>query len=146
MKLKREGFTLIELLVVVLIIGILAAMGVPQYFKAVERSRVAEANNIFANVKATEERYYSRKLTYTNNWDDLDITVANASGINCTGAGACTLKSFNVQIVGNSTTGYAINATRTASPSGYGAYVLTYNGVTKTITCNNAACNRDLID
>ena len=54
---SKAAFTLIELLVVVLIIGILAAVAVPQYQKAVEKSRVAEAFTTLDTLKKAIDVY-----------------------------------------------------------------------------------------
>ena len=77
---NKKGFTLIELLVVVLIIGILAAMALPQYFKAVERSRMGEAVQLLANIAQAQQRKYLQINKYTANYKGLDVAPKGATG------------------------------------------------------------------
>ena len=91
-QLTNTGFTLIELLVVVLIIGILAAIALPQYQKAVLKSRYSGLMPITAAVANAQEIYYMEHGNYAppsrtsdlaiqipNNTDNVEIEVSDES-------------------------------------------------------------------
>ena len=71
----KKGFTLIELLVVVLIIGILSAVALPQYTKAVNKSRYATLKLITQSLYEAQLLYYLENGTYASKFEDLAVDV-----------------------------------------------------------------------
>ena len=71
--LDAKAFTLIELLVVVLIIGILAAVAVPQYNLAVDKSRCASLLPMIMSIDKAQKAYYLANGQYTIDFDELGI-------------------------------------------------------------------------
>jgi len=63
---KEHGFTLIELIVVIIIVGILAAVGISQYSKTVEKSRLAEAKVRIGTMRQLAYEYYLNNGTFTD--------------------------------------------------------------------------------
>ncbi|WP_458402076.1 type IV pilin protein [Candidatus Avelusimicrobium sp.] len=69
----RTGFTLIELLVVVLIIGILSAVALPQYNRAVLKSRATQGFITLSALDKAQQEYKLATGEYTNDLDNLSI-------------------------------------------------------------------------
>ena len=140
----RRGFTLIELLVVVLIIGALAGMAIPQYFKVVEKARIAEAQSTFSTVTSAQARVMAKNGGYTRNWGDLDLAFTDPQGVACTGTGGCPQKIFTYML-GEDGTIYATRNPTPAPASAYGRYTVIYDISSGVTTCTQANCILDLI-
>jgi len=70
---NQQGFTLIELMIVIAIIGILAAIAIPQFSAYRQRAYNSAANSDLKNAATAQEAYYVDNETYT-------ATIANLIG------------------------------------------------------------------
>ena len=93
---KNQAFTLIEILVVVLIIGILAAIALPQYQKSVAKAELAQIISVIRSFNQAQRMFYLANGRYANSSDSLDIS-APQNDIKCysnSGQSYCYNKNF----------------------------------------------------
>jgi prepilin-type N-terminal cleavage/methylation domain-containing protein len=108
-KLNKGGFTLIELLVVVLIIGILSSIALPQYTKAVEKSRASEAQAYLADWVTGQTIYHMSTGGYAAEADKTNMDVSLPAD----------LKNFSIGAITTATDKVAVVLTRTSSSMPY---------------------------
>ena len=114
---KSSGFTLLELLVVVIVVGILAAVALPQFGGLINRARAAEGENTAGAILTAEFVYFQEFQTFTTTTPDLLVDVP-VDGITL----------FNYGVAANG----AVSSTVTATGQGQAAGIV----VTATILAN----------
>ena len=129
MKLKKNnsGFTLLEIIIVIIIVGVLASLALPRFFKTVEYSRSTEALTSLNAVRQAMERCYLQRASYAtcDVFGNLDVEDPSASPNS----------HFATYVMsGLAATTYTITATRNTRDGGVATHTvfLTNNGATIT--------------
>ena len=125
----KRGFTLLELIVVIIIIGVLASLGLPQFFKTVEKGRMAEGTSLLGTLRAAQLRYYAEKAAFVTAVANLDVDYTTPKYFTIT-----------LQAPAYAEANVIATAVRNAfqQPTGY-AYTLTIT-VGGTIACSGTGC------
>jgi len=114
----RKGFTLVELADVIVIIGVLAAFGVPRFLKSVERSKAAESFSYLSAVRSSQERYLAQYGQYSTDLTQLDIQIPSPAYF--------TIGTVSAGSTGLTQNSWSLTLTRTGASAGYGAYTVIF--------------------
>lgn len=132
-KKAKKGFTLIELMIVVAIIGILAAIAIPNFMKFQCKSKSSEAKQVLKGMYTANVSYYGEQETFSN---DLYLMGLDLTGVTTVGITQGTGKYFTFNILAadvgfgpdGSFRGKGIEAGTGTGSADYGQFQVRYLG------------------
>lgn len=113
---REQGFTLIELMIVVAIIGILAAIAIPNFLSFQAKAKQSEAKSNLGAIHTSEVAYFGENNSYSNDFSAIGFTISGASpkynySLGGTAIGAALGTCTQASTVGTSSTGFTAGAT-----------------------------------